>query len=62
MTTVKIEEECDIEVAHMPPHFDGQPLVILTGEAIPQEIWLSAGEARELIKALKKHIKKAEGK
>lgn len=61
MTTVKVEEEYDIIVTRE-GYPDEPTFVVLKGDGLNGNIWLSAEEARELVKALKKHIKKAEGK
>lgn len=60
-TIVEIEEEYPLKIK---THSDGwgNPIVVLDGDGLRASIWLSTDEARELVKALKKHIKKAEGK
>lgn len=63
MTKIEVEEYSDIRVTSW---FDpsgrrpGSPVLTMTVQA--EEVELYPDEARELVKALKKHIKKAEGK
>lgn len=60
MTTVKVEDYSDIKVRSWRSGFLPRGMVYLTVQG--EEIDLYPDEARELVKALKKHIKKAEGK
>lgn len=58
MTKIKVEDYSDIKVK---VHDDGwSSLIHLTVQG--EFVELDTTEARELVKALKKHIKKAEGK
>lgn len=59
-TIIEIEEEFPIRISNK--SFVGQPeFIVLSSQNFGQRIWLDVGEARELVKGLKKHIKKAEG-
>lgn len=60
-TIVEIEDEYPLALKSTSDEF-GDPVVVIAGAGLLSSIWLSTDEARELVKALKKHIKKAEGK
>lgn len=61
-TIVEIEEEFPITISNNKIVGEEPVFIVLSSQNFGQRIWLDADEARELVKALKKHIKKAEGK
>lgn len=58
MTKIEVEDYSDIRVKSYDDGWSGLIHLTVQGEFVE----LDTGEARELVKALKKHIKKAEAK
>lgn len=62
MTKVKVNEYSDVKVKSWHDHVGYQRTGVVYLTVQGEEVELYPDEARKLVKALKKHIKKAEGK
>jgi len=62
MTKIELEADAPLRIGHIVEDSDLYGGVSIKSKSIRGVIWLTQDEARELVKALKKHIKKAEGK